>query len=269
MPSPLAEQLLREGRRAWPDVELDPGCLETYLEARASQLGAPTRSLADLFLACACLNGGAKAQQHLEALCSSALRAALRQLKTSVDEKEALATLLTLLLVAEGGNEPRLAQYRGRSALSRWLQVVAGHHVLKTKRWNERSENLYEALLASAASRGLLEWKESDATTREVFKRALAKSLDGLDYRDRILLRMRLDGLSMIEIAKLFKVRHNTVSRWLARVNLAVERAVRRELRDTLRLQNPELDSLVRSMLSQVDTSLRAQVSQLCKGEEK
>jgi hypothetical protein len=69
----------------------------------------------------------------------------------------------------------------------------------------------------------------------------------------------------MDAIAALFGIGQATVSRWFARVSISIEHSVRRELRDALRLRSDELDSLVRSMLSQVDASIREEVSRAFK----
>jgi RNA polymerase sigma-70 factor len=219
-----------------------------------------------LYLVCACLHGDSQALRHLEALCRSELRFALRRLKTEVDEDEVTSTLLAKLLVAETGSEPKLRLYAGRSELRRWLQVVIACHVLKERRWQQRSEAHREAFLAGMVFPGIPGLREMDTATRQSFKEALGKAFESLAPRDRYLLQLRLDGLNTVAIAAFFDVQRSTVARWLVRVNVAVEHAVRRELRDRLRLANRDLDSLVRSVLSRVDTSIRIEVSRACGG---
>jgi hypothetical protein len=67
-----------------------------------------------------------------------------------------------------------------------------------------------------------------------------------------------------VAIGKLLQVRHNTVSRWLARVNVFVEHEVRSELGESLKMGEREVENLVRSVLSRVDTSIRGQVARAC-----
>jgi RNA polymerase sigma-70 factor len=192
-----------------------------------------------------------------------------RRLKVTLDPDELTATILAMLLVAAPGAAPTLGQYAGRSELKRWLEVVIGHEALKLERKQARADSLQDALLEAMVSDGLVEWKEMDAATRQSFKQALVRALEGLSARDRSLLHLRLDGWNMADMATLFHVRHTTISRWLARVNVAVDHAVRRELRESLRLDGSDFESLVRSFLSRMDSSIRCQVSRACGGEER
>jgi hypothetical protein len=81
---------------------------------------------------------------------------------------------------------------------------------------------------------------------------------------ERYLLRLRLEGLNKVAISKLFNVHHSKVSRRLERISVAVEHAVRSELRATLRVRGQDCDSLVRSMLGRLDTSIRRHVRLNC-----
>jgi RNA polymerase sigma-70 factor (ECF subfamily) len=178
-----------------------------------------------------------------------------------VDEEEMIATLMARLLVAEPGRNPRLSQYAGRSELRRWLQVAATRHILYAKRRPARSAPLEETMLAEVLAAAVPEWGNADVASRQAFKEALGRALKSLGKRDRSLLRLRLEGLNTIAIGKIFRVDRRQVSRWLGRVNVAIEQEVRRELRESMRLTSQDLDSLVRSVLSRVDTSIRFQVS--------
>jgi RNA polymerase sigma-70 factor len=208
-----------------------------------------------------------EAVRVLEGLCRTALHFALKRLKLKVDEEEVLTTLLALLLVAKPGSTPKLDQYAGRSELRRWLQVIAGHHLLKARKWQGCVEPLPEALLTGLGRAEAREWKQLDTAMRQKFKDALSTAFAKLSCQDRNLLRMRLDGLSTVAIARFFGVQHTTVSRWITRASLTVEHAVRRELRESLKLGGGDLDSLVRSVLNQIDSSIRCQVSLACGNE--
>jgi RNA polymerase sigma-70 factor len=258
-------EVYEEGARAWPDVDLDPNRFRAFLQARSQGVanGSNIRAT-DLFLAGACLDGNANAQRHLEELCRNAFRFARTRVKVTADEDEVVNTLLTQLLVAEPGNSPKLNLYEGRSRLRRWLEVIAGHHLLKLSRGDRFGEPLYEVMLAGIPSSGTREWKEMNKEFRTAFKEALATALKNLGFRDRYLLQLRLDGLRIESIAQLFHVTRFTVMRWLDRASVAVEHAVRRELSDSLGLGSGEIDTLVRSVLSQVDSSIQRQVSTIC-----
>jgi hypothetical protein len=83
------------------------------------------------------------------------------------------------------------------------------------------------------------------------------------------LLNLRLDGFGIPAIAALYRVNRTTASRWLAKAGATVEHAVFCELRDTMRLAERDLGSLVRSLLSQVDSSIRTEVSRAFPGPQR
>jgi RNA polymerase sigma-70 factor len=264
MSTSLSVRVHEEGRRAWPGIEIELEKVRDCLERHPKLSSGPDLRTADLYLVCACLCGNDKAQAQLETLCREELRSALRKLRASVDEEDVVATLLSKLLVAKPGSEPKLKQYLGRSELRQWLQVVVLRHVLNANRGSKARAPLEEAMMAGISS-DLPEWKCLDTSARRSFREALGRALRELSPRDRLLLRHRLSGLSMDAIAALFGIGQATVSRWFARVSISIEHSVRRELRDALRLRSDELDSLVRSMLSQVDASIREEVSRAFK----
>jgi RNA polymerase sigma-70 factor len=205
---------------------------------------------------------------YLQRLCRAALRYATSQLRATVDEEEVTTTVLSDLVIKEPGGEPKLAQYSGRCQLHGWLQVIMAHNVMRATWRHRRSEQLHEAMLTEAGWADLGKWRGNDPATKAKFKQALLKALDGLSDRDRALLRLRLDGLSMASMASLYNVRQATISRWLEKVNVLVEYVVRQELSDSLGLNSKEIDSLVRSVLSQVGSSIRYLVAGLGRSEK-
>jgi RNA polymerase sigma-70 factor (ECF subfamily) len=258
----LLERVLSEGTRAWPGVEVDPDQVRAFLKERKVDPGSISDGrAADLFLVCACLQGRPKALPHLETLCRREVGFAVQRLHAPVDEDDALATLLAKLLVSQPGAAPKLSQYAGNAELRRWVRIVVLRHVLNATESHRHDEPLDAAVLKELVSKESREWRTLDPAGREAFQTALARSLASLSFQDRNLLRHRLDGLSVTTIAELYQVHHTTVSRWLSRVGAVVEHAVLGELRDSLRLGRPDLESLVRSLLSQVNSSIRSEVS--------
>jgi RNA polymerase sigma-70 factor len=265
--APLLELVLSEGAHAWPGVRLEPDRVRAFLAERTAQCTSTSRSrAADLYLVCACLCGDAQAVRALESLCRDEVRYTTRQLRATVDEDDAVASLVSKLLVAEHGAEPKIGQYSGQSELHRWIQVAVVRHVLNSERPHSREVPLTEAILEDIESANLPEWRSMEVSAREAFKAALAKALGDLSLQDRNLLRHRLDGLLLAEIASLYKLNEATVSRRLARAGTIVEQAALCELRGRLRLNSSEIGSLVRSLLSQVNSSMRAEVSCALRG---
>jgi RNA polymerase sigma-70 factor (ECF subfamily) len=260
----LLDLVLKEGAQAWPDFEIPPQRVNAHLEkcgAQAEEM-SPGRA-ADLYFACACLSGSSPALRRLELLCRDQLRLALRRLKTNADEGETLAAVLEKLLVAKNGAAPKLTQYAGLSELRHWLQAVVTRHICYEKRLlregKSSPEPLTEAILAELVSSGSPEWQRMEVSAREAFRHALGKTLGALSPRDRNLLRYRLEGLRLSSIAEIYHVSFSTVSRWLASIGVTVKHTVLAELRKTLRLESA--DSLVHSLLGQISSSIRLELS--------
>jgi RNA polymerase sigma-70 factor (ECF subfamily) len=96
------------------------------------------------------------------------------------------------------------------------------------------------------------------AHQRAAFKAALQAALAGLGAKERNLLRMHLlHGLSIDEIGRAYQVHRATAARWLATTREALHRETRRLLRARLGLTDPEFDSVLRAVESQLDASFR------------
>jgi RNA polymerase sigma-70 factor len=258
----LVERVLADGRLAYPDVEVPPDGVRAYLEKRAPEIEALTAPRTEgLYLACACLNRHPAALRHLEILCRCELKKTFRRLHLEADEDEAMASLLPKLLIAEGDAQPKLGQYSGQSALAGWIQVIVARHLLYARRQQRSSKQLTDAILEEFVGSATPDCGPLDERARRSFKEALSKSLGALTCRDRNMLRHRLDGLNLAEIAELYRLSTSGVGRRLAKISIVVRHAVMAQLRQSLRLERPELDSLVRSVLGRMDSSLRLEVS--------
>jgi hypothetical protein len=79
-----------------------------------------------------------------------------------------------------------------------------------------------------------------------------------LPPRERLLLRQRyLDSLTLDEVAALHGVHRITVMRWLARIEKALMRDIRKNLVARLGLETAEVENLVDDARSRLDISLR------------
>jgi RNA polymerase sigma-70 factor (ECF subfamily) len=265
----LLARILSEGKRAWPDVELDPAVLEKSLAGVDGELVPGSfEYAADLYLAQACVSGNPQALQHFESLCRLGMRLALRRMHIDEDEDDAVASVMTKLLVPPPGGEPKLRVYDGRTELKSWLQVILARHVLNAKRAHWREQPLEDAILSDTAFSANQEWQRMDRPAKEAFKSALRHALTTLSCRDRNLLCHRLDDLDINAIGLLYQVHPSTVWRRLARVSMTVEHAVRQELKGALRLGESDAGSLLRSLLDQLDSSICRQVSHACRRNE-
>jgi len=253
---------VEEGRRAWPSFVVTddafvrhaakhhgPGDLEPAIEAL---LGA------DLYLAVACIEGNAAA---LAALDATALRpAAAEAVRTyrALEAAELEQVVREKVLVGRAGEESKLASYAGRAPLSSWLRVVAVHAAVSMTRRLKPNDTLDEAteVLASVVA-GDIELAHLEVTYAAQFKASFHEALARLDERERTLLRMHvLDHVGIDDLCKLHNVHRATAARWLVRIREALFANTRTSLRERLRLDEDEFESLVGAMLSRLDVSL-------------
>src|SRR5438477_9387309 len=129
------------GRSAWPDVQLG--------EADFARLLAGRSPSAELYLACACVEGDPRALAALEAMLLPAVAPVLARL--DADERdEIVQELRERLLVPRGGKPARIAGYSGRGPLENWLKVAGLREAIEVDRRRKRAPVSDEAALAGA-----------------------------------------------------------------------------------------------------------------------
>lgn len=260
----LLDRKLEAARAAWPDVAVSSADLVPYLAARLRPgedvLGA-LRALHvdDLYLACGCALGHPAALAAFET-------AMFREVDTTVAALRAPGALAEdikqwlrqRLFVAEGTAAPRIADYAGTGELRTWFRVIATRAIIselrKTRREVEASDHALAELRApSADSELLLIRQQYQADFKVAFEAAVAR----LEPRQRNLLRQQLvDGLSVDEIAAIYRAHRVTVARWLAKARKDVWSATRSALAARLQLTSSELEAALREIRSQLDLSL-------------
>src|SRR5262249_54652233 len=150
----------------------------------------PASHAADMWIACACALAVAGAAVAFERAYRPTIeRAVARVDKNAVDE--GTQSVLVSLLVAEPGARPRIAEYAGRAALKTWLATGSANATLRLHR--RRDDQPHESLSALAEQVAKAEPELALAKARHGadLDVALRDALQGLDSRQRILLRVR------------------------------------------------------------------------------
>jgi RNA polymerase sigma-70 factor (ECF subfamily) len=252
-----------EGQAAHPGVVLSGETFSRYAGARtlkgADALEAVAQlQAADLFLACACVEGDPQALTQLEAAFAR-VRPAVRRLDASDDFlDEVLQQLRERLLLEAPGRGKKLAEYSGRGGLLSWLRTVATGTALNLlrERHPARAANDAKSLSQLEMPNAGLEASYLQLKHGEDFRAAFRQALRGLEARERNLLRLRfVEGLKSEQLARLHNVHATTVMRWLERTQAQVLEQTRRHLAERLTLTPSEVDSLVELLRSQVEIS--------------
>jgi RNA polymerase sigma-70 factor (ECF subfamily) len=214
----------------------------------------------DLFLAFACAHGDAQALEHFERDYAPIVRAALEKLRIgepALDER--VQAVREKLFLAEEGRAPKIAEYAGRGPLSHWLRVVAtrvGINWLRRHTAEDEQVALDEELpdLAVATPELTLLQKRHQADIIAALKAAVSE----LPEREQNVLRLwAVDGLTTVELGKLYGLNHSNISRMLGRARKSVLKRTRRLLGERLKLSPAEVDSLTGLLQTELEVSLR------------
>jgi RNA polymerase sigma-70 factor (ECF subfamily) len=264
----LLQRAVEAGRAPWPQVTLPDEVFVRHLAERLPEANAELplaqvlqkMDLGGLHLACACLHNVPEAIKTLESRYLAQLPGFLKQPTSVVDDVCQSVRIHLLVGTTESG--PRLAEYKGRGKLMSWIQVIAvrmipppSKQVVSSPRSHE--ENLVAALEDLPAPGHDVDLELFKRHYRQEFLHALRNAFSALSTEQRSLLRRYfVDGLSTIELGKLFGVDQSTASRKLKKAREAVYEETKRFLQERLGLSSQEFKSLVAIVESQLDLSL-------------
>ncbi|MFY0579001.1 sigma factor-like helix-turn-helix DNA-binding protein [Cystobacter fuscus] len=224
---------------------------------KLAQVFADTH-LEDLYLACACVHKVPEAIATLEEHHLVELRTWLKRTSSVVDEVCQSVRIHLLVGLTPAG--PRLATYRGNSALQNWIHVVASRLLPSSK--PPSGNGSPPASLLNALENIPFQGPDSEIElikrrAMDAFRQALSDALDGLPKEQRRLLRFYyLDHLTTIELGRLIGKDQSTASRKLALARETVYEETKRLLKERLRLASREFDSFVAAIQSNLDVSL-------------
>ena len=271
-PADRLERLLGDGlaaaRASWPEVELPAELFVPYLAARAGG-GDPANGadledrladlrVADLYLACACARGDSRALIAFEQRCLDVVDAALARMRMTAEVVDEVKQIVRRLLLVADGGPPRITDYAGRGDLRGWVRVTAAREALRLVRKNRREVAVEADLLERAippGADGELEYVKT--VYRGEFRAAFRDAMGKLTDRERNLLAHQfVDGLTLDQLAALYRVHRATIARWLGRARTSVLRGTQLALRTRLRVQPTELDSIMRLIESRLDVTL-------------
>ncbi len=213
----------------------------------------------DLALAEAARRGEPEAVRRLTTeLLDEAARAVARIDPSSDFIAEVKQVLRERLLVSTPDRPAKLAEYTGQGPLVKWLRAVCVGTAINLRRGGHREHPVDEAAeLEQRAAPGNLELDFIKARDGAVFKAAFAEAFASLSPEARNVLRLSvLEGLSIDQLGTLYGVHRATAARWLSKARESLAARTRDVAAERLRLAQPELDSLIRAIRSQLDVSL-------------
>lgn len=207
---------------------------------------------ADLYLALACLDGVPAAIELLTRRVEGLLPQ-LDRFHLSATERRSLVSETVSELCT--GQKAKLSRYSARGPLTAWLAVLLTRRALAL-RTEPTHADLDEVLLGSTASETAPEVEVLKNRFRGVFAEAFHTAIGALEVKQRNLLRQHyLDGLTLEELALLYRVHRATIARNLADARAALLEKTRDEVSRRTAVSRLEVDSIVRLVQSHLDVS--------------
>jgi RNA polymerase sigma-70 factor (ECF subfamily) len=249
---------------AWPQLRVDPERFLAFLAARIPTGASATHAIAllpvaDLYLACACIEGEAAALRAFEQHLFGEVRAVYARVRPLGHTREDVEQMVReRLFVASTPGRPRIADYGGASSLRHWLRVVVARLLinLATRAPHDLSAgaDLSEAIEAIIDEPEVEYLKQTyRAEARASFREAVA----ALEPRPRAVLRAALlDGCSIDDLAGVYSVHRATAARWLGDARLALGAELKKAMAQRLRVSPDELESILVLVRSQLELSL-------------
>jgi RNA polymerase sigma-70 factor (ECF subfamily) len=261
----LLLNIVASAERMWPTFALPSDVFVTYLSDRLPDdvpcLVALRQTYAsDLYLACACSRGNVDALAAFDDRCVGRLDGVLRKMGFGIDVSAEVKQEIRVRVLFGDGGRPEILDFRGRGDLRGWVRVMAVRQALRRHNRTRREVATEdEDLLHKMGVPGDPELDHAKWIYREEFKRAFEGALRALSDRERTLLRQHhVDGLTIDELGRLYRVHRSTAARLLVRAREAVYEGTRARMMSQLDVQSQDLDSILRMIQSQIDISLQA-----------
>jgi RNA polymerase sigma-70 factor, ECF subfamily len=241
----------RAGQAAWPGLAVSE---ERFMRLARKAPAVDAARAADLYLAAACSTGDERALALFQTQLGPQIAHAVGRQAPEAFLDDVRQRLFEKLFT---GPEPGILAYAGRGSLAAFVRVAANRAALYLRGQARPHVSAEQAEQVEAPGPdpelGLLK-----TTYSGELRAALEESMAALEPRDRNVLRLSfLDGLSIDSIAALHHVHRATAARWVQRGCDQLREETRARVASRLKLAEPELDSLMRLVMSQLEVSLR------------
>lgn len=279
-PSDELEHALRSiyetARSEWPEIDLSDTVFIRYLAERWPEpdLARPVTEVAaefyigELYLACACLERIPGAIQAFDKEYLARLPASLARMRLPPDlVEDVLQELRIKLFVAtperppKPERPPRIGDYSGTGELRSWVGICAKRlalDILKTTWEIPEAQETIAKILAEGMTSGLDPESETLFRACEaVLVQALRDVIDALAEDKRTLIKLyHADGLSLVEIGKIYDVNHSTILRRLERIREEIYRATWMRSKERLPVPQEQFNRVMEILRSALDWGL-------------
>jgi RNA polymerase sigma-70 factor (ECF subfamily) len=247
---------LAQAEEAWAGVEIERSAAVRYLlERLPADATVESVNVVDLYLACACVHGHARALAILDEMLTQAMKPVTSIVGDTDDVLETRQRLAERLLVDAPDRPAKLRSYRGAGPLRGWLRVCLTREALTLQRrvGPASAPEALERVVEVAADPELALLK---ANAREVFRTAFSEAVASLSARERNVLRHQIVAhLSVEEIGRMYGVNKSTITRWSQKARQSLLAQTRRRMLLDLNVGREEFEQLFGLIRSNLDLS--------------
>jgi RNA polymerase sigma-70 factor (ECF subfamily) len=259
----LMLDVVASAQRTWPTVNLPPDVFVAYVRDRLPTDVPPAVALrqmhvSDLYLVCACARGDVPALAAFDEHCLSQLDRVLGKMGIDADVTAEIKQDIRASVLVGAAGQAEIVDFSGRGDLRGWVRVMAVHRAFR-RQCRARREVPAEddELLQRLVVPGNPELDYAKKLYRQEFTQAFEGALRALPDRERTLLRQHyVDGLTIDELGKLYRMHRSTAARLVVRARGLVLEATRAQMMSRLEVHSQDLDSIIRMIRSQLDISL-------------
>jgi RNA polymerase sigma-70 factor (ECF subfamily) len=256
--------MVARARTDWPDITADPRQFVAYLAERlpegAVAPGLASMKTSDLWIACACAAGQARAIAQFERAFFSEVSSAVRRVANSMlSEDDVAQQVREKLFVAQGPTvRPKILEYRGHGPIKAWLRVTASRVALNLATRGPKEKPVDGEWFTRVVSEGEPpEVQGLKARYRADFRAALEAAVDGLEPKDKNVLAYAFSqGLTIDQIGGIYGVHRATAARWIANAQRRLVEETRAALARRLGATQHDIDSIMQLIASRFDVSL-------------
>ncbi len=246
---------LQAGAAAFPGITVEPKAFGRFL----ARLNPSAATLPDVYLAFACSVGEPQALRCFDQLLIARVPIAVASIDASRSFADDVTQALRMRMLV--GPPPAIAGYQGKGSLAGWVLVAATRLAIdlvrERRRWvNDGSSEI--ELLETLVATGDTERELLRARHGEALREAIRAAFDSISSRERAVLKFHvLDGASIDTIAGMYSIHRATAARWIQGVNATLRERTLARLASVLALGKSEARSLLHTMFSEADVSLR------------
>jgi RNA polymerase sigma-70 factor (ECF subfamily) len=240
---------------AWPGVRVEEAAFSAYLAARGD---APSEHVTDLYIACACALGDARAVGAVDERYLAGLPAHLARRGFALDlAEDVVQSMRERLFVGADGEPPKIVEYSGRGSLLSWFRVTAARAASNARRDANNRARITEG--ASDDDVPPLDQEMTVIVNRygPVLREALRDAFEALSSEERSVLRLHFEqGLSLDAVARVLGLSRATVGRRMLSGRQRVLSAMLAMLGERLAASPDEIMSILGVVRSKLDVSL-------------